>query len=402
MSVAATEFDRTMSRPRQLEIDPLLIFAVASLLLLGVVMVASASMSVAEREYGSAFFYLHRHAAHLVVGLLLGLVVLGIPSEWWRAGSPVALMFGLALLLVVLLPGVGHEVNGSVRWIRLGPLNLQVSEPARLLIMIYLCGYLLRHGDAVRASLVGFAKPLLVVAFACALLLMQPDFGAATVLLATCLGIMFLAGVRFSHFLLLFVLAALAMAALAFSSDYRLARLKGFLNPWADRFDSGFQLTQSLIAIGSGHVGGAGLGASVQKLFYLPEAHTDFVFAVLAEEFGLVGVVTIVVLYAVLVWRAMLIGAAAQAGSRYFQALLAGGIGIWFGIQSSVNIGVNMGLLPTKGLTLPLISYGGSSLVVSLMAVALLFRIHHENVNSLSAASPRGAKKPARARRGRK
>ena len=402
MSVAATEFDRTMSRPRQLEIDPLLIFAVASLLLLGVVMVASASMSVAEREYGSAFFYLQRHAAHLVVGLLLGLVVLGIPSEWWRAGSPVALMFAFALLLVVLLPGVGHEVNGSVRWIRLGPLNLQVSEPARLLIMIYLCGYLLRHGDAVRASLIGFAKPLVVVALACALLLAQPDFGAATVLLATCLGIMFLAGVRFSHFLLLFVVAALALAALALSSDYRIARLKGFLDPWADRFAGGFQLTQSLIAIGSGDVGGTGLGASVQKLFYLPEAHTDFVFAVLAEEFGLVGVVTIVVLYAVLVWRAMLIGAAAQAGSRYFQALLAGGIGIWFGIQSSVNIGVNMGLLPTKGLTLPLISYGGSSLVVSLMAVALLFRIHHENVNSLSAASRRGAKKPARARRGRK
>ena len=402
MSVAATEFDRTMSRPRQLEIDPLLIFAVASLLLLGVVMVASASMSVAEREYGSAFFYLQRHAAHLVVGLLLGLVVLGIPSEWWRAGSPVALMFAFALLLVVLLPGVGHEVNGSVRWIRLGPLNLQVSEPARLLIMIYLCGYLLRHGDAVRASLVGFAKPLVVVALACALLLAQPDFGAATVLLATCLGIMFLAGVRFSHFLLLFVVAALALAALALSSDYRIARLKGFLDPWADRFAGGFQLTQSLIAIGSGDVGGTGLGASVQKLFYLPEAHTDFVFAVLAEELGLVGVVTIVVLYAVLVWRAMLIGAAAQAGSRYFQALLAGGIGIWFGIQSSVNIGVNMGLLPTKGLTLPLISYGGSSLVVSLMAVALLFRIHHENVNSLSAASRRGAKKPARARRGRK
>jgi cell division protein FtsW len=402
MSVAATEFDRTMSRPRQLEIDPLLIFAVASLLLLGVVMVASASMSVAEREYGSAFFYLQRHAAHLVVGLLLGLVVLGIPSEWWRAGSPVALMFAFALLLVVLLPGVGHEVNGSVRWIRLGPLNLQVSEPARLLIMIYLCGYLLRHGDAVRASLIGFAKPLVVVALACALLLAQPDFGAATVLLATCLGIMFLAGVRFSHFLLLFVLAALALAALALSSDYRIARLKGFLDPWADRFAGGFQLTQSLIAIGSGDVGGTGLGASVQKLFYLPEAHTDFVFAVLAEELGLVGVVTIVALYAVLVWRAMLIGAAAQAGSRYFQALLAGGIGIWFGIQSSVNIGVNMGLLPTKGLTLPLISYGGSSLVVSLMAVALLFRIHHENVNSLSAASRRGAKKPARARRGRK
>ncbi len=402
MSVAATEFDRTMSRPRQLEIDPLLIFAVASLLLLGVVMVASASMSVAEREYGSAFFYLQRHAAHLVVGLLLGLVVLGIPSEWWRAGSPVALMFAFALLLVVLLPGVGHEVNGSVRWIRLGPLNLQVSEPARLLIMIYLCGYLLRHGDAVRASLIGFAKPLVVVALACALLLAQPDFGAATVLLATCLGIMFLAGVRFSHFLLLFVVAALALAALALSSDYRIARLKGFLDPWADRFAGGFQLTQSLIAIGSGDVGGTGLGASVQKLFYLPEAHTDFVFAVLAEELGLVGVVTIVVLYAVLVWRAMLIGAAAQAGSRYFQALLAGGIGIWFGIQSSVNIGVNMGLLPTKGLTLPLISYGGSSLVVSLMAVALLFRIHHENVNSLSAASRRGAKKPARARRGRK
>ena len=198
-------------------------------------------------------------------------------------------------------------------------------------------------------------------------------------------------------------MAAMAMAALALSSDYRLARLKGFLNPWADPYDSDFQLTQSLIAIGSGHIGGAGLGGSVQKLFSLPEAHPDFVFAVLAEEFGLIGVVAIIVLFALLVWRSMAIGAAAQAGGRHFQALLAGGIGIWFGIQSSVNIGVNMGLLPTKGLTLPLVSYGGSSLVVSLMAIALLCRIHHENVNALRPASRRGgSKKATKARRGRK
>jgi len=399
MSVAATDFDRTLSRPRQLEIDPLLMFAVSSLLLIGVVMVASASMSVAEREYGSAFFYLQRHAAHLVFGLLVALFALGVPSGWWRFGSPGALLVALSLLVLVLLPGVGHEVNGSVRWIRLGPVNFQVSEPARLLIMVYLCGYLVRHGDAVRASLIGFGKPLVVVALACALLLGQPDFGAATVLLATCLGIMYLAGVRFSHFLLLFVLAAAGMAALAMSSDYRLARLQGFLDPWADPFNGGFQLTQSFIAIGSGHIGGVGLGGSVQKLFYLPEAHTDFVFAVLAEELGLVGVAAIVTLFALLVWRSIAIGTAAQAGGRQFQALLASGIGIWFGIQSSVNIGVNMGLLPTKGLTLPLVSYGGSSLVVSLMAVGLLCRIHHENISATRAASRRSGGKPAKTQR---
>jgi cell division protein FtsW len=378
MAAASLDLRAELGKPRQLAADPAMVIAVAGLVLLGIVIVASASISVAESEYGDPFFFLERHLLHLGVGLTAGLAALGVPSVWWQRGSLVALIAAFALLLVVLLPGVGYEVNGSVRWLRLGIMNLQVSEPARLLLMIYLCAYLVRFRDRLGASLGCFLRPLLIVAAACGLLLAQPDFGAASVLLATCLGIMFLAGVRFTHFFLLFVAASAAMAALAFSSDYRLQRIKGFLDPWADPNDTGYQLTQSLIAIGRGHWSGVGLGGSVQKLFYLPEAHTDFVFAVLAEEAGLLGVAAVLLLFALLVWRSLALANAAAALGRHFQALVAGGIGIWIGLQASVNIGVNMGLLPTKGLTLPLLSYGGSSLVVTLAALGMLFRIRHE------------------------
>ena len=282
------------------------------------------------------------------------------------------------MLLLVLVPGVGVEVNGAARWINAGLFRMQVSEPAKLLFIIYLARYLARHGEEVRSRISGFIKPIGLLAIAALLLLLEPDFGATVVLTATVMGMIFMAGVKLLQFSGLLGGAGLLLASLAVSSPYRMNRLTTFMDPWADPFDSGFQLTQSLIAIGRGEWFGVGLGSSIQKLFYLPEAHTDFVFAVLAEELGLLGVCFVIVVYAVLVWRAFLIAAQAARAENLFAAYLAYGIGIWFGLQSFINIGVNMGLLPTKGLTLPLMSYGGSSMIVMCAAIALLLRVDYE------------------------
>jgi cell division protein FtsW len=288
----------------------------------------------------------------------------------------------------VLIPGIGHEVNGSRRWIRLGFMNFQVSELARVMLLTYIASYAVRRADELRSDINGFLKPVGVLAAAAVLLLIEPDFGAATVLMATGLCVLFLGGVRVRHLLLPVALAVAGMALLAITSDYRLRRLVGFLNPWADPFDSGFQLTQSLIAIGRGEWLGVGLGSSVQKLFYLPEAHTDFVFAVLAEEFGFLGVLVVIVLFGLLVGRALRIAREAAVAGLTFQSYLAAAIGIWLGLQTFVNIGVNMGLLPTKGLTLPLFSYGGSSMLVTLGWVGVLLRIHHETAATGRTAMP--------------
>ena len=255
---------------------------------------------------------------------------------------------------------------------------LDSAEPAKLFFIIYLAGYLAKYGDEVRSQISGFLKPLGLLVIASVLLLAEPDFGATVVLAAIVMGMIFMAGVKLYQFGGMLGLGAVLMAGMAVSSPYRMTRLKTFMDPWADPFDTGFQLTQSLIAIGRGEWFGVGLGASIQKLFYLPEAHTDFVFAVLAEELGLFGVCTIIVLYTILVWRAFSIATQAAKANNLFASYLAYGLGIWFGLQSFINIGVNMGLLPTKGLTLPLMSYGGSSMVVMCMAIALLLRIDYE------------------------
>jgi cell division protein FtsW len=303
----------------------------------------------------------------------------------------VLLAVAFALLCLVLVPGLGHEVNGSRRWLRLGFMNFQVSELARVLLLTYLASYAVRRGDELVSDFKGFMKPVAVLVAAAVLLLVEPDFGAATVLMATGLAVLFLAGVRLHHLLVPVVLGVGAMSVLAVTSSYRLRRLIAFRNPWEDPFDSGFQLVQSLIAIGRGEWFGVGLGSSVQKLFYLPEAHTDFVFAVLAEEFGFVGVVLVLGLFALLVGRALAISRnAAQAGLT-FQSYLAAAIGIWLGLQAFVNVGVNMGLLPTKGLTLPLLSYGGSSMLVTLAWLGVLLRVHHETqLTGRSAVSREG------------
>jgi cell division protein FtsW len=361
-----------------LQIDPVLMTIALTLLLGGFVILASASISISDNVTGNPFFYLQRQMLAAAIGTVAGGICLFVPMQVWRSLGPLMLFTGIALLVLVLIPGVGYEVNGSTRWVRIGFMNLQVSEPARLCMLLYLAGYLVRRNKALREEFTGFLRPMLVLTLACVLLLKEPDFGAALVLLATALVMLFAAGARIRDFLLFFSAAVLAMAALAITSPYRMKRLTAFLDPWADPYNSGFQLTQSLIAIGRGEWFGVGLGDSVQKLFYLPEAHTDFVFAVYAEEFGLAGSVVLITLFAALLWRVFRLGMRAARAERFFEAYIAVGLGTWLGLQAFINVGVNMGLLPTKGLTLPLISYGRSSLIITMICIGLLLRIHHE------------------------
>ncbi|MGB5491515.1 MAG: putative lipid II flippase FtsW [Woeseiaceae bacterium] len=361
-----------------LKIDPVLMTLALALLLGGFVILASASISISDSISGNPFFYVQRQLLAAVIGVVAGGVCLFIPMQVWQSLGPLMLFACVALLVLVLIPGIGHEVNGSTRWMRIGFMNLQVSEPARLCLLLYLAGYVVRRNKALREDFMGFLRPMLVLTLICVLLLKQPDFGAALVLLATALVMLFVAGARIRDFLLFFSSAVLAMAALAVTSPYRMKRLTAFLDPWADPYDSGFQLTQSLIAIGRGEWFGVGLGDSVQKLFYLPEAHTDFVFAVFAEEFGLAGSLVLIALFAALLWRVFRLAMRAASAERFFEAYIAIGLGTWLGLQAFINVGVNMGLLPTKGLTLPLISYGRSSLIITMICIGLLLRIHHE------------------------
>lgn len=378
-------------RARLPRMDYLLLFAVLALAALGLVMVASASITLADRELGQPFYYALRQAIYIGVGVLLGTGVYRLRLALVEQAGLLLLLTAFALLLAVLVPGVGTQVNGSVRWLNTGLFRLQVSEPAKLMILLYLASYLNRHGEEVRTQLSGFIKPLALLGLAAILLLLEPDFGATVVMLATAMGMIFIAGARLWQFGGMLGLGGVSLAGLAVSSPYRMERLTTFLNPWADPFDSGFQLTQSLIAIGRGEWFGVGLGASIQKLFYLPEAHTDFVFAVLAEELGLLGVCVVIALYAVVVWRAFVIAIQAEKAGNGFASLLAHGIGIWIGLQAFINMGVNMGLLPTKGLTLPLMSYGGSSMVVVCAAIALLLRADHETRCTVQGLTASGA-----------
>ncbi|MBI5447869.1 MAG: putative lipid II flippase FtsW [Gammaproteobacteria bacterium] len=359
--------------------DRYLLLATAILVLMGLLMVASTSISLSSHFYHHPFRYLIHQTACLALGLFLAAFVVNIPVKTWEKISPTLLIIGIILLILVLIPGIGKQVNGSMRWLGAGPATLQVSDLMKLGMVLYLASYLVRHQEEIRTRLMGFIKPMLVLAVISALLLKEPDFGAATVIMATTLGMLFLAGARLGEFLGLLTLTAAAFATLAISSPYRLQRLTSFLNPWANQFDSGYQLTQSLIAFGRGGWFGVGLGGSVQKLFYLPEAHTDFLFAILTEELGLIGALFIIAVYVLLVSRIFLIGRQAQVLQKTFAAYVAYGIGLWIGLQVLINIGVNTGLLPTKGLTLPLMSYGGSSILINCVAIALLLRIDYES-----------------------
>jgi cell division protein FtsW len=372
------EFQRGGARGAAVHLDPVTLALIAAIVLLGLVMVTSASVSIAGEDSGQPFYYLERQLLLTLIGLGFAALLFAIPSAVLERAAVPLFALGVVLLILVLIPGLGHAVNGSRRWLRLAGANFQVSELARVLVLIYIASYAVRREAELRESLAGLAKPLALLCCVSALLLAEPDFGAATVLFATGFGLLFLAGARLRYVVGMTVIAAAGFAALAVSSSYRVRRLTAFLNPWADPFNSGFQLTQSLIAIGRGQWFGVGLGDSVQKLFYLPEAHTDFLFAVLAEELGLAGVLLTLGLFLALIWRSFHIARLAADVGLKFPAYLAAGFGLWIGIQAFINIGVNMGVLPTKGLTLPLMSYGRSSLIVALAWTGLLLRVYHE------------------------
>ena len=374
-----TDFKNVVVRKRAaLSTDYWLVGALLALLAIGIVLVASASITIADRQYGEPLHFLYRHVMFTALGVGLGLAAASLPLQRWQALAPVLLLVAGVLLVAVLVPGVGHVVNGSRRWIGFGGLNFQPSELMKLCMVVFMAAYLARHADAVRTTLQGFGKPLLLLLVVAGLLMLEPDFGSTAVLAATVLGLLFLAGMRLWPFALLAGVIGAGLVTLALTAPYRLERLTSFMNPWADPFNSGFQLTQALIAFGRGGWFGVGLGGSVQKLNYLPEAHTDFVFAVLAEELGLIGSVLVIGLFALVIARAWLIAARAERSGNAFAAYLAYGVALWLGLQALVNIGVNMGVLPTKGLTLPLLSYGGSSQVITLVACALLLRADYE------------------------
>jgi cell division protein FtsW len=371
-------FARGANRSGAVYLDTVSLALALGIVLLGLVMVTSASVSVASQENGTPFFYLGRQLLLTLIGGGCALLMFSIRTELLERASVALLVVAIVLLVLVLIPGVGHAVNGSRRWLRISGAGFQVSELARMLLLVYIASYAVRREDELRQSFTGLLKPLGLLVAAGALLLAEPDLGAATVLFATGFGVLFLAGARLRYVVAMTAVAAAGFSLLAVSSSYRMRRLTAFLDPWADPFNSGFQLTQSLIAIGRGQWFGVGLGDSVQKLFYLPEAHTDFLFAVLAEELGLLGVVLTLVLFVALVWRSFHIARLAAGVGLKFQAYLASGFGLWVGIQAFINIGVNMGVLPTKGLTLPFMSYGRSSMIVALAWLGLLLRVYHE------------------------
>ena len=359
-------------------LDPWRLILAISIIVLGITMVGSASISIAERNNGEPFYYLYRQLIAAGLGIGLGTIVLFTPMKFWQNVGPIFLLIGILLLIAVLIPGIGREVNGSSRWISMGIFNLQVSELVKLAMVIYLAGYLVRHTENVRKTVKGFIMPMFVLAGVSVLLLMEPDLGAAVVISATAMGMLFLGGVRLWQFLILILIMAVGVYFLIILEPYRLARLQSFMDPWADPFNTGFQLTQSLIAFGRGELTGVGLGNSIQKLFYLPEGHTDFLFAVLAEELGGIGAISVIALFSALVSRIFVLARKADIANQTFSAYMMFGLAIWIGLQAFVNIAVNMGALPTKGLTLPLMSYGGSSMMIMCIVIALILRAEHE------------------------
>lgn len=360
------------------EMDNVLIASAMALILIGLIMVASSSIAIADRTTGQPLYYFIRQSIFLSLGLILAFFVVRLRIQFWFYASPYLLGLSLLLLAAVLIPGIGTEVNGARRWLKAGPIALQISEFVKLSMVIYTASYCVRHLEELKKTFWGFVKIMLVLAVVAALLLLEPDFGAIVVISATVLGMLFMAGVKWRHFALITALAIGLLATLAITSPYRWERLTTFMNPWADQFDTGYQLTQALIAFGRGGWYGYGLGSGIQKLFYLPEAHTDFMFAVIAEELGLIGLLVIVLIFAIFSIRGLRIARMAHKAGAFFHAFLAYGISFWLIIQTLISMGVNTGVLPTKGLTLPLLSYGGSSLLITVMAVAILIRISIE------------------------
>jgi cell division protein FtsW len=359
--------------------DRWFIVAVLAILLIGLLMMTSASIVLSDKSLQQPFYFLFKQLVYLALGVAIGSVVVQINMDLWEQYGGYLLLCVMLMLSLVLIPGIGHSVNGSSRWLGIGPLGFQVSELAKFSMVIFMAGYLVRRNVEIQHELSGFVKPMAILAAMAVLLLREPDFGATVVVTVTALGMMFMGGMRVRHFVALLMGAVGLLAVIAISAPYRLARLTTFLDPWKRPFDSGYQLTQSLIAFGRGGWFGTGLGKSIQKMFYLPEAHTDFLFAVIAEELGLIGMLTVIGLFTLVVIRIFIMGREAQKLDRHFSGYIAYGFGLWVSIQFIVSIGVNSGLLPTKGLTLPLMSYGGSSVLVNCVMIAVLLRIDHEN-----------------------
>lgn len=373
----------------KLHIDSVLVWVSFSLLLIGFVMVSSASLHLGAKMNSDTLYYPKHQFAHMIFGLIAATFVAYRPMHFWKTYGGRAFIFSVFLLVIVLFPGLGVKVNGSTRWLNIPGFRIQVSEIVKFFTIVFMANYVTKNQKDVQESPMALLQPLGIFAVVSVLLLLEPDFGSSVVILMIVMGVMFLAGARLLQFAgLLSIVGALA-GMLVYFSPYRLQRVTSFLDPWADPLKTGFQLVQALISFGRGEWFGVGLGNGLQKLFYLPEAHTDFLFSVVAEELGLIGVVTIIGLFATFVWKSFSIGVAAEKVGERFSAFIAYGIGIWFGFQAFVNMGVNMGLLPTKGLTLPLMSYGGGSMMIMCCAVALLFRIHHE-ITEHNANLPKG------------
>lgn len=362
--------------------DHLLLWITLALLGLGLVMVYSASIAIAEANAAighQSTYYLVRQAIFISISLIAAYIAFQVPMEWWQKMAPHLFLLAIGLLILVLIPGVGRNINGSQRWLSLFVINLQPSEFMKLFAAMYVADYAVRKSAQMDSIVKGFLPMVVVMVLVGFLLLREPDFGALAVVASICISILWLAGINVWIFVGLIAVLPVAVYFLIVSSPYRLQRVIGFMDPWADPFGKGYQLSHALIAFGRGEWFGVGLGASVEKLLYLPEAHTDFLFAVIAEELGFVGVVTVLFLFAWLVIRAFGIGKEAVANEQYFSGLLAQGIGVWIGAQAIINIGVNMGVLPTKGLTLPLLSFGGSGILANCIAIAVLLRIDYEN-----------------------
>ncbi|MBI5006741.1 MAG: putative lipid II flippase FtsW [Nitrosomonadales bacterium] len=374
----------TLNAPRRTvdEYDSVLVWIITALLAIGLVMVYSASIATAEAgKYTGhqASYYLMRHGLFIAIGIAAGIIAFQVPTQIWQKYAPWLFLFGVVLLVLVLVPGIGKAVNGSRRWISLIVFNMQPSELMKLFAVLYAADYAVRKGAVKDHLLEPFLPMFGVMALVGALLLLEPDMGAFVVICAIAMGTLWLGGFNLKIFGGLVVLLPLAFAALIFSSEYRMQRVIGFMDPWSDPYGKGYQLSHALIAFGRGEWLGVGLGGSVEKLFYLPEAHTDFLLAVIAEELGLIGVCAVILLFGWLIVRAFAIGRQAAMADRLFAALVAQGIAVWLGVQAMINIGVNMGVLPTKGLTLPFLSFGGSGVVVNLVAIAVLLRIDYEN-----------------------
>lgn len=362
---------------RAVQVDAWLLIPVLLLVASGLVMVGSSSIAIAESHGVSSYYYLLRHVIYIVLGVFLASTFRVVPIAFLERISRPLMWVSALVLLLVFIPGVGRSVNGSARWINIGIANFQVVEAVKVMVIIYMAGYLVRKAEMVKVRFFDTLKPLMLAAMLTGILLLQPDMGSAAVITAIVGGMVWLAGAAWRHILLLGMMA-IPVFGFAALEPYRLRRIVSFTDPWADPYNSGFQLTQALIAVGRGEVFGVGLGASIQKLFYLPEAHTDFIFAVLAEEFGLLGVIFILALFMLLVARIMSVGLMAHRAGKPFAGNVAYGIGLWIGLQALVSMGVNLGVLPTKGLTLPLISSGGSSVLMTFLALGIVFRIRYE------------------------